>query len=147
MAADADNETKLKAAQAGRQRLDKWLWIARFAKTRSLAQQLIVGGKVRVNKVRVIKPSFEVKAADVLTMSLGPRLRLIEVVRFGDRRGAAQDAQLLYTDLAPPRAPGNGAAQESENKLAVAKRLPGSGRPTKRDRRQIDRLKSQTDDQ
>jgi ribosome-associated heat shock protein Hsp15 len=145
MAANAGASAKVGAAEHASQRLDKWLWIARFAKSRTLAQELIVGGKVRVNKVRVIKPSFEVKPTDVLTMSLGPRQRIIEVRAFRDRRGSATDAQPLYVDLAPlPVKSEVGEGQLKDTRIAA--RVPGSGRPTKRDRRQLDRFKSQSED-
>ena len=96
-------------------RIDKWLWQARFVKSRSLA---------------VAKPAFSVGLGDVLTFSQGRDVRVIKVVALGTRRGPAPEAQALYEDLDPP-APRAPAPQTP--------RFEGGGRPTKRDRRQLDR--------
>lgn len=122
------------------QRLDKWLWIARVAKTRTTAARLVAEGKIRVNRVRVVKPSQAVKAGDVVTASVGPRVRVLRIVDFAVRRGPPAAAVLLYEELtvaadAPISAPGG------STRPAAGGRPPGSGRPTKRDRREIDRLK------
>jgi ribosome-associated heat shock protein Hsp15 len=128
------------------QRLDKWLWFARLAKTRSLAQQLVLGGHVRVNRERVIKPAQLLRPGDLVTVRLGERLRLLQVAGPGSRRGPAPEAAGLYVDLAP--APERNAGQQADtgtivpSDAGVPRRDPGSGRPTKRDRRQTDRLKS-----
>jgi ribosome-associated heat shock protein Hsp15 len=78
------------------QRLDKWLWFARVAKTRTLAAQLVGGGKVRINRMRVLKPSHLLRPGDVLTVSLRGGVRVLEVLAIGERRGPPQEAQLLY---------------------------------------------------
>lgn len=119
-------------------RLDKWLWHARFLKTRSLAARHIAGEGVRINGTRTIKPAASVRPNDVLTFALGPHVRAIRVIAPGVRRGPAPEAQALYEDLAPPaaRAPADPAAP------APPRRDAGTGRPTKRDRRAIDRFEN-----
>ena len=84
-------------------RLDKWLWFARFVKTRSLATKLVIDGRMRVNGAPTQKAHYSVKPGDVLTFPLGPHIRVIKVVALGVRRGPATEAQLLYEDLDPPR--------------------------------------------
>jgi ribosome-associated heat shock protein Hsp15 len=83
-------------------RLDKWLWFARFFKTRSLATKFCVSGRLRVNGTIVPKAHALVRVGDVLTFPLGPHVRVIKVARLGERRGPAPEAQTLYDDLAPP---------------------------------------------
>jgi ribosome-associated heat shock protein Hsp15 len=125
------------------QRLDKWLWFARMAKTRSLAQRLVTDGDVRVNRDRVTKPAHILRLGDLLTVSLGKQLRLLKVAGFGSRRGPAPEAVLLYDDLAPPpdRAAAKGDAPDADlTSAGLPQREAGSGRPTKRDRRRMDRL-------
>lgn len=82
-----------------RQRLDKWLYYARFAKTRELASRMCAQGRVRVNRVRTEKPDFALKPGDVLTFPLGPRIRVVRVVALAPRRGAAREAALLYAEI------------------------------------------------
>jgi ribosome-associated heat shock protein Hsp15 len=84
-------------------RLDKWLWHARFAKTRSLAAKLCEAG-IRIDGVPVAKPGVTVRSGQVLTFALGRHVRVIELVAIGLRRGPAEEAQTLYRDLAPPNA-------------------------------------------
>jgi ribosome-associated heat shock protein Hsp15 len=118
-------------------RLDKWLWFARFVKTRSLATKLIVDGRMRVNGVPTQKAHYAVKVGDVLTFPLGPHIRVIKVVALGSRRGPAVEAQALYEDLDPPRP-----TTQQQASASFEERKPGSGRPTKRDGRRIAQLKS-----
>lgn len=130
------------AAAGATQRVDQWLWFARIAKSRTLAQALVAGGKVRINRTRIEKPSATVKPGDVLTLALGPTVRVLEILAIGTRRGPATEAQLLYRDLAPPPSlAASGARKENEVRPAQAIRLDGAGRPTKRERRQTDKLK------
>jgi ribosome-associated heat shock protein Hsp15 len=82
-----------------RQRLDTWLWYARFAKSRSLAAKLIEEGGIRVNRQRVVKASACVKCGDVLTATLDGNVRVIEILEMGHRRGPASEARSLYTEL------------------------------------------------
>jgi len=112
-------------------RLDKWLWHARFFKTRSLATKLVTGGHVRVNAQRVSKASASVGVGDVLTFPKERDIRVIRILAIGERRGPAPEAQALYDDLDPPK-PRDRAA-EPQNP-----RYEGKGRPTKKDRRKMD---------
>ena len=132
MAGDEQDDTA-----TGTQRIDKWLWFARILKSRTLAASLVTAGKVRLNRERVAKASHTVKPGDVLTMGLGSRVRVLEVAAIGARRGPAGEAQALYKDLTPPPPP----REDRVVDLAVAARDEGSGRPTKRERRQTDRLR------
>lgn len=117
------------------ERIDKWLWQARVFKTRSLAAKTVSDGGVRLTRdgttTRVEKPSANVKPGDQLAFLLGNRLRVLEVLACGTRRGPAAEARLLYADHSPPKE-----AMEPP----PAPRDKGAGRPTKKDRRDIDRL-------
>ncbi len=117
-------------------RLDKWLWFARFFKTRSLATKFCLAGRLRVNGNIVPKAHALVRVGDVLTFPLGPYVRVIKIVRLGERRGPAPEAQTLYEDLAPPQRKTEG----SPESVHQGEREPGAGRPTKADRRAIERL-------
>ena len=81
------------------QRLDKWLWHARFLKSRGLASRLISGGMVRVNREKVHKPACTVRPGDVITAAIAGRVRVIRVVGIGDRRGPPAEARALYQDI------------------------------------------------
>ncbi len=116
-------------------RLDKWLWFARFLKSRTMAADLCADGRVRVSGRVVGKPSQTIKVGDVLTFPLGPHIRVIEVKALGARRGPATEAQSLYADLSPPQP-----RAKEDRPPPVAAREPGAGRPTKAERRAIDRL-------
>jgi ribosome-associated heat shock protein Hsp15 len=84
------------------QRIDKWLWHARFARTRAAAQALAVSGRVRVNRVKVTSASRLVRPGDVLTLVSGGSVRVVGVLAVAERRGTPADARRLYEDLAPP---------------------------------------------
>ena len=112
-------------------RLDKWLWQARFFKTRSLSAKLISGGHVRVNGTRIAKPAYAVSSDDVLTFPQARDVKVVRILALGDRRGPAPEAQGLYEDLTPPK-------PEPEKAVAAGPRFEGKGRPTKRDRRKLD---------
>ena len=121
---------------AGRQRIDKWLFFARAVKSRSLAAKLTVAGRVRINRDKAAQASDTVKAGDVLTITLDRRIMVWKVLAPGARRGPAEEARTLYEDMSPPPAAHDPALPD-----AVAPvRQAGSGRPTKRERRQTDRL-------
>ena len=126
------------ASDDGALRLDKWLWFARFVKSRSLATKLVVDGRMRVNGEPTQKAHYSVKAGDVLTFALGPHIRVIKVMALGVRRGPAAEAQTLYEDLDPPRA----IARSADKTTPFEARAPGAGRPTKRDGRRTTQLKS-----
>ena len=122
------------AAAAESLRLDKWLWYARFCKTRSLATKLCLSGQIRMAGNHVVKAHQPVRAGDVLTFPHGRGIRVVRVRALGSRRGPPVEARTLYEDLTP-------AAPPPSSTPPTAERAPGSGRPTKRERREIDRLK------
>ena len=107
-------------------RIDKWLWYARFFKTRSLASRQVADGHIRLNGVRVQKTAQTVSTGDSLTFPQARTVRVVRVVAVGSRRGPAEEAQGLYEDLAPP-----------EENTPVERVGP---RPTKKDRRRLDRM-------
>ncbi len=126
------------------QRLDKWLWYARFFKSRSLATKFCASGRLRVNEQAVKKAHHGLRVGDVLTVPKARHIRVVRVVDLGARRGPATEAQALYDDLQPPSLSGPGKKDPGENfprPVAAAKREPGAGRPTKRERRETDKLK------
>lgn len=87
-------------APAERQRLDKWLWHARFGRTRSKSAEMVRSGYVRLNGVRSTDPGKGVKRGDVLTIALAGRAEAIRVVEFAERRGNPEQARTLYETLA-----------------------------------------------
>jgi len=118
-------------------RLDKWLWQARFFKTRSLATRQVRSGHVRVNGARAGKAAHTVVAGDVLTFQQARDIRVVEIVALGSRRGPAPEAQTLYTDLTPkPETP--------KPAPPVNPGYEGKGRPDKRARRALERMRRQT---
>jgi ribosome-associated heat shock protein Hsp15 len=135
----------MSASGAGpNQRIDQWLWFARITKSRTLAQDLIARGKVRLNRTKIDKPSTMVKPGDVLTLVVGPAVRSLQILAIGVRRGPAAEARLLFEDrtAAPARSASEPGAPETVHDVAkTAVRPDGTGRPTKRDRRLIDKLK------
>ena len=131
------------------QRLDQWLCFARVTKSRSLAQALIERGKVRVNREKASRASHVLKTGDVVTLSLGPRVRILTVKGFGRRRGPAAEAQVLHEELtpAPDRTKSSPAEMSGDGPVPLADlnaavRPAGAGRPTKRDRRATERLRN-----
>jgi len=119
-----------------RQRIDKWLFFARVVKSRSLAAKLAVGGKVRVNRDKIEQAAYQVKVGDVLTITLDRRILVYKILAPGERRGPAPEAQLLYEDLTPKPIPGDQLAEPIQ-----PRRESGAGRPTKKERRETDRLR------
>lgn len=113
-------------------RLDKWLWHARFFKTRTLAAKVVQAGRCRVNGVPVTKPAFMIAAGDVVTFPQAQDVRVIRMSAPGERRGPAPEAQALYEDLDPPK---------PRARAPEAPKYDGGGRPTKKDRRQLDRAR------
>ncbi|MEJ6394115.1 RNA-binding S4 domain-containing protein [Gymnodinialimonas sp. 2305UL16-5] len=107
---------------AQKDRVDRWLWQARFFKTRSLAARQVSDGHVRVNAERVTKPAAQIGPGDVLTFPQGRQIRVVRIESLAKRRGPAAEAQTLYADLTPPSEP------------APARVGP---RPTKKDRRDM----------
>ncbi len=119
-------------------RADKWLWYARFFKTRTLASKVCASGQLRLSGSLVAKAHQKVKVGDVLTFPQGRHIRVVKVLALGSRRGPASEAQGLYEDLKPPTA-----ETRLPRDTPVAPRDAGSGRPTKRERRALGRLKDQ----
>ena len=122
-------------------RLDKWLWYARFFKTRSAATKAISGGRFRLDGIVINKPHRQALCGQVLTFIQGGRIRVIRIIALGSRRGPASEASLLYKDLTPASddAPQNTKRPKPPEFEARSK---GSGRPTKLQRRATDRLKA-----
>ena len=89
-------------------RIDKWLWQARFCKTRSLSAALVSDGKLRLNGVRMAKPGHAVGPGDVLTFPQGAAIRVVRILGCGSRRGPASEARALYEDMAPVPSPAGG---------------------------------------
>lgn len=118
-------------------RVDKWLWQARFFKTRGLAAALAGSGRLRINSEHVAKPAQTVRAGDVLTFPQGERIRVIRIEVLGLRRGPAPEARALYADLAEDTA----APATGPKAARPPKREAGAGRPTKKERREIDALR------
>jgi ribosome-associated heat shock protein Hsp15 len=118
-------------------RIDKWLWAARFFKTRALAVDAIDCGKVLLNEVRV-KPAKTIDLGDMLSIRLGPYLFEVEVLGLSDKRGPAPQAQKLYRETEAGRIKREALAAEIK---AQPKPSDLKGRPTKRDRRDIERFK------
>jgi ribosome-associated heat shock protein Hsp15 len=120
-----------------RVRIDKWLWAARFFKTRSLAVDAVEGGKVLVNGERV-KPAKALKAGDALVVRNGQTVWEVAVVALSERRGSATEAVKLYTESESSRL---ARVEKSEQMKAERRSNPfPEGRPTKRQRRQIIRF-------
>lgn len=118
------------------QRLDTWLWVARLSKTRSLANEAVSGGRVQIDGQRA-KPSRAVRPGDVVEITTGAAPRTVVVRALQARRGPAAEAQALYEETAE--------SVRARERAAEARRLGapqperGGGRPTKRDRRRLDR--------
>jgi ribosome-associated heat shock protein Hsp15 len=114
-------------------RIDKWLWAARFFKTRSLAAGACTGGRVDVND-DAAKPARLVRAGDLVKVTLSQgRRRVVKVLLLDDHRGPAPTARALYEDLTPPE-------PARPRQAPPPYREPGAGRPTKRERRELERL-------
>ena len=120
-------------------RLDKWLWYARFFKTRNMATRLISSGKLRFNGEVMSKPHRAALVGQVLTFVQQNDVRVIEIIALGQRRGPAVEAVTLYNDLSPPVAKTRTVDKTGQG---FENRIKGSGRPTKRLRRETDQLKA-----
>lgn len=118
-------------------RVDKWLWHARFFKSRSLATAMVSAGRLRIDRQPVSKAHALVRPGSVLTFPKGDDIRVVEVLAIAKRRGPAAEARLLYNDLDPP-----GPRTRAERPPAPpGARARGAGRPTKKERRETDLLK------
>lgn len=121
---------------ADKLRIDKWLWYARFFKTRTLAAAKANGGHIRLNSGKIAKASAMVQIGDVLTFPQGTHIRLIRIDALATRRGPAPEAQAIYTDLDPPK-------PKTETAVPKSPQFEGKGRPTGRDRRKLDLKRGQ----
>jgi ribosome-associated heat shock protein Hsp15 len=115
------------------ERLDKWLWAARFFKSRTQAAAACDGGKVDVNE-QAAKPARAVRAGDLLHITQRHGRRIVRIRELAERRGSGATAALLYEDLTPPPPP------REARPTRVMFRPPGAGRPTKRERRLLGRI-------
>ena len=127
--------TRHEEQPAARQRIDKWLFFARLRKSRSLAAKSVEAGDVSVNGTKIRQPSVMVRPGDTIVLSLDRHDMVVKVLLPGERRGPYEEARLLYHDMTPPAPP-----REERNVFAQATRERGTGRPTKRERRETDRL-------
>ena len=130
--------TAAASPESNGQRLDKWLWRARFFKTRTLAAKLCNGGHVRSGGNAITKAHHQVRIGDVLTFAQGRYIRVVKVLALGARRGPATEARTLYEDLKPPE------TSQAMPSSSGGWRPAGAGRPTKRERRLIDQLRRGT---
>lgn len=119
-------------------RLDKWLWAARFFKTRSAAQQAVAGGKIKLNGERA-KPAKDVRVGDELTVQIGETSWTLRVEQLSEQRGPATVARTLYSEDEAARARREEAA--ALRKLTREPAQERAGRPTKQERRALDRLR------
>jgi ribosome-associated heat shock protein Hsp15 len=110
------------------QRIDKWLWYARFYKSRSLCAKQVSDGKICVNDIKISKPAHGLVVGGVLTFVKAEQSRVIRVIDLGTRRGSAPEAQLLYDDTSPPR--------PKREYIPPNPKFEGKGRPSAKDRRQ-----------
>ena len=123
-------------AESNKIRIDKWLWAARFFKTRTLAADAVECGKVLLNEAR-IKPAKSISMGDILSIRLGAYQFIVEVLQLSDRRGGAPQAQKMYSETE--------ASRLRREEIAVQLKASAStqvGRPTKKDRRDLDKIKS-----
>lgn len=123
-----------------RQRIDKWLFFARLRKSRSLAAKSVEHGDVTVNGQSIRQPSYGLKPGDTVVLSLDRHDLVVKVLLPGTRRGPYEEARTLYEDLTPAPPP-----REERNLFEQATRERGAGRPTKRERRETDALRSRLD--
>ena len=122
------------------QRIDQWLWHARFFKTRTLASKFVTDGNVRITRdeetFRAEKSSAAVRPGDVLVFSRNDVLRIVEILQCAARRGPASEARTLYDDQSPPQ------PKKEEKSPQPFAREKGAGRPTKKDRRALNAMKA-----
>jgi len=120
-----------------RQRIDKWLFFARVVKSRSLGAKLVQAGRVRINGDKTVQAAHPIKPGDVLTIGLNRRIVVFRVCAPGVRRGPFEEARTLYDDLSPQPAPPGAAPAD----VTVPLRQAGSGRPTKKERREMEKFR------
>ena len=113
-------------------RADRWLWFARLFRSRTLAGKACGSGRIRINGQLMRKPSHQLRFGDVLTFTRGHDVHVVRVALLGTYRGPIAEARSLYEDLSPP--------PEKRSETLAPQHKPGTGRPTKADRRAIQRL-------
>jgi ribosome-associated heat shock protein Hsp15 len=118
-----------------KQRIDKWLFFARAVKSRSIAAKLASGGHVKINERTCDGADNPVRIGDVLSIRLERHVLVWKALGLGERRGPAPEAQLLYEDMTP-------AKTDTDHISKDAQRDPGSGRPEKKERRAMERMRS-----
>jgi len=119
------------------QRIDKWLWYSRQFKTRTLAAKSVTSGRIRINNKRITRTSHMIQVEDIITYVSNQKVRVLMVTGIGTRRGPAVEAVTLYKDLTPVDLP---VTKEAKINATSGKREEGAGRPTKKQRREIDAL-------
>lgn len=119
-----------------KQRIDKWLFFARIVKSRTLAGKLATAGGVRIEGAKISQASHQITVGQVLTITLERQVKVLKILAAGERRGPAPEAQTLYEDLTPPAPP-----KEKNFSPAKIMRDAGAGRPTKKQRRDTDRIR------
>lgn len=129
--------TALAETAERRLRLDKWLWHARFHKSRTLAAAVCAGGRIRLNGNPVTRAHQMVKLGDVLTFPYGKEIRVIRIVALGERRGPAVEARTLYEDVTTPVA-----GPPAADGATFVVRDSRQGRPTKAERRALEHLRA-----
>ena len=117
-------------------RADKWLWFARFFKSRNLASMACTKRLIRINGIILTKSNRLLHVGDVLTFAQGKEIKVIKVASLGVRRGPAREAHSLYEDLSPPP------ESRKMTQIQSGRRDAGAGRPTKSDRRALERLRN-----
>lgn len=125
-------------AQDDRRRVDKWLWCARFFKTRALAARAVTGGKVKVNGERV-KPAHGLRVGELVSVSIGQETSEVTVLGLPASRGPAKDAQACYAETAQSVA--RRSAFREQRRVADLSRPRSDNRPDKRERRQLEKLR------
>ena len=133
------NPNKLSCDETTR-RLDLWLWFARFFKSRTLATRFVQSGRLRVNGQIIKKAHHSLRKDDILTFPKANRVLVVKVINLGIRRGPSIEAQALYEDMSPPVAK-NSHNNELQTPTSGV-REPGTGRPTKQDRRALEKLRA-----
>jgi ribosome-associated heat shock protein Hsp15 len=123
-------------------RLDKWLWFSRFFKSRTLAAKVCQSRRIRINGAIIAKSKTFVSEGNIIMFPKDSHIRVVKILKLGERRGTALEAETLYEDLEPPLAKKKREDIDKRDiRIApVAQRERGSGRPTKTERRAIDKL-------
>ena len=119
------------------QRIDQWLWFARFFKSRTIATKMCSQNGVRINRNKAKKASSTIKIGDILTFPQGRNIRVVRVIAIGKRRGPSSEALKLYEDLTPT-------STNKDSTKGTFQTSQGNGRPTKRERRALDRMRYTT---